>query len=124
MARLLAVYAVWFPQRVHYLQFGALWGHGWRVFLVADGRRHTKSRGTAVGRTRIMSPRGHSHVWRSWTPWSYSGGGQDSRERNCMDQRSCGATETQTRRHQHDRGSTSTVKGVKIRTCNACGATL
>lgn len=124
IASRLAIYLVWFPWRVRYRQLGALWGHGWRIFLVADGHRVTKSRRTAVGRTGIVPPRGHSHVWRSWTQWSYSGGGQDSRERNCMDQAACGATETQYRRHQHDSGTTSTVKGVKVRTCNACGATL
>lgn len=117
------MYAAWLPYRVRYRRGRALWFHGWRIFLAADGRRTKARQGTRTERRRTMPSRGHGHVWRSWTQWSYSGGGQDSRERNCMD-RTCGAAETQYRGHRHDSGTTTTVRGVKIRTCNSCGATL
>ena len=54
---------------------------------------------------------------------SFAGGGQDTRERHCRDA-TCGESMTETLPHQHDSGSTTIVRLVVVRRCNACGVTL
>ncbi len=70
-----------------------------------------------------MADRFHVHRMTSWTPWEYAGNNRDERSKYCQDE-TCSYSEEQERRHQHDRGTVSTVSGVTVRRCAGCGATL
>jgi hypothetical protein len=69
-------------------------------------------------------PGNHHHRWGPWGDWFYAGDGKDGKDRTCQNPGCPVGIQKDVRGHRHDRGTETTVKGVRVRTCDGCGATL